>query len=493
MAAKTDQVLTSGGRSADEQRVEGSTGAFAARVASWFLIGCGVVTLIGAAVDGPGAAGDANRLGGLAAVGVGATVGLLPWRRWHPRAPAVLAPLGLAGLVAGHLASNDAISLRSPYTYGLFFVVIFAWFGLTQPRWWSVAFAPVAAVGYVLPLLDHYDGGAQASSVIFVIPVGVLVGESQAWAMARVRRAGALDARRVGDLQALLGAAADLSSERDVAAAGTRVAAMACTLMDADAAVLVIPGADGARSVLGRASRSDSTAAPDLEGDPAVDEVIRTRSTFVRLGAGDVVVVPLAHEDQLLGVVVVGAPAREIDAFARSVLQLFGTSAGGTLDRLRVLESLADEALRDSLTGLGNRRAAERLLTSLVPGDGVALLDLDNFKEVNDRAGHPAGDLVLRRLGEFLTDAVGPGDGVARYGGEEFLVVLRGPLPAFERVTRLVGDWGADRPLATLSAGVAVHQRGATPEATFDRADEALYAAKRAGRDRACEAAPASV
>lgn len=146
---------------------------------------------------------------------------------------------------------------------------------------------------------------------------------------------------------------------------------------------------------------------------------------------------------------------------------------------------LAAANLTDDLTGLGNRRRANLLLDSLRDGDVVALLDLDHFKHVNDSYGHQTGDQVLQDLGAYLRGAVRGADGVARFGGEEFLVVLRaasasGPAT----IRRLLGGWRATKPMATLSAGLAVHRPGESPRDSFAAADAALYQAKQSGRDR---------
>jgi len=141
--------------------------------------------------------------------------------------------------------------------------------------------------------------------------------------------------------------------------------------------------------------------------------------------------------------------------------------------------------LTDDLTGLGNRRRANSLLDSMQPGDGLALLDLDHFKQVNDTYGHAEGDRVLGVLGEFLRAAVRDADTVARFGGEEFLVVLRGAGNDVGGATaRLLARWREQGIGVTLSAGVAVHVAGRGPSETFRAADAALYAAKDQGRDR---------
>ncbi|MCU1488446.1 MAG: hypothetical protein JWN67_5192 [Actinomycetia bacterium] len=147
--------------------------------------------------------------------------------------------------------------------------------------------------------------------------------------------------------------------------------------------------------------------------------------------------------------------------------------------------ALAVANLTDDLTGLGNRRRADALLDSLTDGDALAILDLDHFKLVNDTYGHERGDEVLHDLGMFLADAVRGIDLVARFGGEEFVVVLRDAgSSASATIERLLEGWRGTDPLATLSAGIAVHGAGRSAHDTFADADAALYAAKAGGRDR---------
>jgi diguanylate cyclase (GGDEF)-like protein len=164
-------------------------------------------------------------------------------------------------------------------------------------------------------------------------------------------------------------------------------------------------------------------------------------------------------------------------------------------------EQLSEQAHRDALTGLYNRRyldatlqrelarcARESLPLSLV------LLDLDHFKHINDRWGHPVGDAVLRQLAARLTAQARLADVACRYGGEEFLMLLPG-MPAEVALLRAEGwraDFAADAlrhgsetiPV-TLSAGVATYpQDGITAQALIGAADQALYRAKTSGRNR---------
>ncbi|GAA0295936.1 hypothetical protein GCM10009087_02100 [Sphingomonas oligophenolica] len=154
---------------------------------------------------------------------------------------------------------------------------------------------------------------------------------------------------------------------------------------------------------------------------------------------------------------------------------------------------LRRQVITDHLTGLYNRRGFEDALAAVSPGETASLLlvDLDDFKAVNDRLGHEAGDLVLAEVGRRLLGLVSRGDCVARVGGDEFSIILAGAGAelAQETAARVVGHLGAvfhvggDLVHIGASVGAACSDPNcATPRGLKAKADAALYAAKRAGR-----------
>jgi diguanylate cyclase (GGDEF)-like protein len=171
--------------------------------------------------------------------------------------------------------------------------------------------------------------------------------------------------------------------------------------------------------------------------------------------------------------------------------------------RAKTLE-LEQLATRDQLTGLFNRRFADDTLRRCIEDFdrdrrdfAIAMIDLDHFKSINDRHSHEMGDKVLRQVARILADRCRPTDILARYGGEEFLVCF----PATETAAAAVAceqlrhavqtaDWSMLAPgvVVTLSAGIAGMQPGLSRSALLNRADEKLYKAKYAGRNRVMQA-----
>lgn len=167
-------------------------------------------------------------------------------------------------------------------------------------------------------------------------------------------------------------------------------------------------------------------------------------------------------------------------------------------ERTRLEHQLKHQADTDGLTGVLNRGALERLLPELtnVTGTiGLILLDLDRFKSVNDRYGHTAGDTVLRSTARRLSAALRDGDVLARFGGEEFAVVLVGKsaetvAAIATRLRQVIECEPFSLPnlalivlTASLGTAMATSRPGLWPD-LLTLADEALYKAKRQGRNR---------
>ena len=192
-------------------------------------------------------------------------------------------------------------------------------------------------------------------------------------------------------------------------------------------------------------------------------------------------------------------------------LQAEQAKAGAMQLRVRELEGelrrLSDEVSTDALTQVANRRGLAQAFNSerarlqraqaagQACGLAVGLIDIDNFKKLNDTLGHAAGDVALQKLAAQVREQLRPLDTVARFGGEEFVVLLpdTGTEEAQSVLSRLqrkltAGLFMHDNKevFVTFSAGVTALREGEALEVALERADEALYEAKRTGKNRTC-------
>ncbi len=214
---------------------------------------------------------------------------------------------------------------------------------------------------------------------------------------------------------------------------------------------------------------------------------------------------PLVMQGETLGLITLRAHA-DIDPDAWQRIRRLGVTLGEALklalSNIRLREALREQATRDPLTGLFNRRYLDETLPRELHATlrdnqplALAILDIDHFKRYNDTWGHEAGDQVLIAVSRILREHLRASDIACRYGGEELVAVMPGAeldeaRERLSRIAHLVRDADVhfhDRPLpaVTFSAGIALApQHGETAEDLIHAADQALYAAKQAGRDR---------
>ena len=214
--------------------------------------------------------------------------------------------------------------------------------------------------------------------------------------------------------------------------------------------------------------------------------------------------VPFVSHEETLGVMTVAMRGpRMISAYQQNMMSIVANQVAVSISNARMHETLQLMATTDGLTGLINNRhfheradeefeRAKRYPVQLA----VLLFDIDRFKTINDTYGHPVGDAVLRKVARIMKDAVRTVDIAARYGGEEFVILLlntgdAGAQQLAERIRLMVEKGrfildGVNIPV-TISAGYAVYpDDGDDKKDLIAKADQALYFAKRTGRNRCC-------
>ncbi|MGI9606808.1 MAG: diguanylate cyclase domain-containing protein, partial [Acidimicrobiales bacterium] len=209
--------------------------------------------------------------------------------------------------------------------------------------------------------------------------------------------------------------------------------------------------------------------------------------------------VPIVADGTVAGAILLARVAtRPFDRDDMEALEMLAPLVGSALHAAATHGSATELAEIEPMTGLKNRRRLDQDLADLGTDGQMAyvMLDVDHFKNFNDINGHAAGDEALRRVAGALSASVRPGDVVYRYGGEEFCVLLPGATTAEARDVaeraRLAVE-SADIPgaenqpggVVTVSIGVA-DTATASADDLVERADAALYEAKRGGRNRVC-------
>ena len=254
-----------------------------------------------------------------------------------------------------------------------------------------------------------------------------------------------------------------------------------------------------------RIRRSDTPILAELLDRPSPDPMffgLESDDAFVsaimrHTGSKALIVVPIIAHGKFYGslhVSVLDDPERlQPTPALRNLLAGVVAQTATALDNARLIETMAHQARFDNLTGLlGHRAFHEALDIRIDPANGpftLASIDIDDFKLINDLHGHPIGDEALRRVSEALCDGLGEQDSIFRVGGEEFAVLLPGRTaqetrPIANALREAVARTPFRLPLR-VSIGLASWPSDARErDALLERADDALYAAKRAGKNR---------
>ncbi len=289
--------------------------------------------------------------------------------------------------------------------------------------------------------------------------------------------------------------------------------------LSADAGAVLL--ADGERLEVVAAAGSGVTLPPEgydiaRADQPEIAEALRSRSPLAvasvisdrnsplvgLLGrAGSFVVAPLVVREQAIGAVVV--IARRPSAFGDTQTKIAAALASQGVvayENAQLFSRVQTLAQLDELSGVANRRyffeLADRAFADARQTRNplaAMMLDIDHFKEVNDRFGHASGDDVIRVVATRVAGVIGSGDLLGRYGGEEFALVVNGTLHAASLLAEQLRRVIAESPIPTAAGPISVTASVGVAELTdrdvdlgrlLQRTDASLYEAKRAGRDR---------
>ncbi len=418
-----------------------------------------------------------------------------PWGRWPRWTSLVLAAFAAVLITGGVVVFDMNPSIGFP-----FYVLVFVWVGVGHARYTSWAMAPLMALSlYATHVLGGGLDSTQRSVGVASLAIGVAIGELLAYIMATVERVRRRELDRLRDMGMVVDAVEELTAQVSPDGVGSLVTWFAGELMSGSGSMILL--VDLEREVTGRWAwgvPAHDHDVFDCEVSPTIWQAVRDGEAVVTSpeesgcwvgvdGVRSVLWASVRGAEQPFGVLAVALPLapEEVGGFRRSIGRVLATQGGLAFERVRSKLSLLDQSLRDELTGVGNRRQAMALLARMTPGDGIMMIDLDYFKEVNDTYGHAAGDALLRELGTYLSASLRDRDAVARFGGDEFVALLEGVGDRAEDVLlRLLEGWSALNPATSLSIGVALHETGGSPHTTLQRADASLYEAKNRGRSQ---------
>ena len=347
----------------------------------------------------------------------------------------------------------------------------------------------------VVPILGS---GLVAAEILLVLLLVLGLAGAVAYALSAKARADA----RLASVLGLLGGATELAASLDRSEIVRRTLDAAAALPGVDAAIVE---AGGERSFTGASAEEVERAllqTPSHRNLRALEVIYRYRldeagraADFLRAG----IAVPLLATGEPVGTLTVFTRSAE-HTFPRETvvaLEQLASRAGPALANARRFAETRRLAEVDSLTGLRNQRSFYELLEREVArahryGRSLALIvfDLDNFKQINDRIGHLTGDAVLAEVAARVREVVRASDIGGRVGGDEFAVVMpETTLADAEHLGNRIARTVASRPFGSghkifVSVGVTELREDDDATGLFERADEALYRAKQAGKSR---------
>jgi diguanylate cyclase (GGDEF)-like protein len=353
------------------------------------------------------------------------------------------------------------------------------------------------------------------------IVFGEEVSAQIALAMSKMRLLEA-ERRRVDELNALRATVADISSELGLAALLQKILRRATTLLNASGGDLGLYEEDQneIRIVVSHNMGNDYTGARMAWGEGAMGRAIETNLPVVisdyqnwegrspqykDTSIHAVLAVPLQFRGRMVGALGImdSHPKRSFSADDQRLLYLFAQQAATAIENAQLFDEIERQSITDMLTGLYNRRGLSEFgqreldrASRFGRPYSVILLDIDKFKQINDKYGHALGDHVLLGLAKRLQSELRNIDILGRYGGEEFVILLpeTDPQSAYQVAERLresvlKAPLETERGLITVTISLGVTSTGEAKQklaSLIDQADTAMYQAKRMGRNRTC-------
>jgi diguanylate cyclase (GGDEF)-like protein len=448
------------------------------------LLGAAVLALLDYVAREAGDRGVSVLYLGLAlalAAGYFAFVGWNTGRTLLRLAPAILF---LGAIVGALFLADTANTAHAIIGLAAAAVMVLTYVGFVMPPGAALMFSPfVIAVMFLANRLQPFR--VSLALALIGVPVAAGLGELVSGLVDRSLRTQNRFSSRSDRLARLEDVLRRFRRPSSLEEAAEEVALAALEIFEVERATVVLRDTVG--GLIPVTLGPSSTEEPDPRtAELVVDTIGGDEPRLVPNVDETLLVLPLPATDVPAGAVVVHPMQDEDPSFTLDLARLFGTQVGIAIEHLFEINKLERATTRDELTGIGNRRHADTLLNSMEDGDALILLDLDGFKAVNDTLGHAAGDQVLQDLSNHLRHCLRDSDTSARLGGDEFLVVARrafaDPVAVAQRILR---GWANSGRSTTISAGVALHQADVEVDETFERADQALYRAKAAGKNRA--------
>ena len=434
----------------------------------------------------------------LLAVGLTLSIVASVWvAPWHllPRSAEVVPPLAYFVVIAmlrdsqgGALSGYDALAMLPVFWLALYGTPSHLAVGIAGVA--SMFLAPLALLG-----APEYPTTEWRRAILWIC-VAPIVGYTVQALVAELRTRAEETRLALANIEAVTTTLREIGASTDPDAVRRSVCSAARDISGAEV-VQLLETSDENRltltaSVGMRIPRAGEEAGAGLAHISSKPVFLRAAPRALRHGVRSMHFEPVLRQDEAVAVLVLGwaEEVKRLPMRVASGMGMLAAEAAIALDRARLLAQLEETARTDDLTGLPNRRAWEEELPRELARAArdsrpvcVAMLDLDCFKLFNDGRGHQAGDRLLKQAAAAWTTHLRTGDMLARYGGEEFSLLLPGC--KLDDAQALVERLRAAMPDGeTVSAGIACWDEVEDAETLLGRADAALYAAKRGGRDR---------